>query len=146
MKQNILVILLISGYFFGCAGDSTVKSSDYSDRAARIERLAELFVLRSEVIDTAYEIYDVNMNTRSIPGPTDRDYRIILKVDPRFLQLWHDPDLVTSLSVDYLWAEPILKHTDGFDLSGKATQFVSENKQMIIFEETGVILVHLLQH
>ena len=146
MKSNLLFVLLLCVSIFACGGESTVRSSDYKDNAARIERLGDLFVLRSDVIDAAYEIYDVNLNTRSIPGPTDRDYRIILKVDPRLLEKWHDPDLINSFPVDYSWADSILSTADGFDLKGKSVQYSGENKQMVIFEETGVVLVRIVQH
>ena len=146
MTRKLSVIFFSLICILSCGGETVVRSSAYPTAQKRVERLKELFVLRSDVKDAAYEIYDVNMNTRSIPGPTDRDYKIVLKVSLNDLEKWNEPEIITSLPQNYDWAEELLKGLDGWDLSGSIIQYANENKHMVIFKDTGVILVRIVQH
>jgi len=83
----LLVILLSCG-----DSSSKIESKSYSSPEKRIQILKNHFNLKSEIIDAEYDIYDVNMNPRSIPGATDRDYKIIVKINPSDFSKWNDPE------------------------------------------------------
>ena len=147
MPKRIAGLLLLVLLITSCDSRTTVKSSDIQSAKNRIKELGKLFVLRSEIIDAEYEIYDVNINNRSIPGPTDRDYRVVLKVKPEDLEKWNDPELsIPSLPLDIKWAEKLASGNQVFDLSGPGMQYSNEHKQMTVFQDSGIILIRIVQH
>lgn len=148
MLKNLILYCFVLTIVIGCTSSTLVESRNYSSSAKRINVLKRYFKTRSDILDTVFKIYDVNMNTRSIPGPTDRDYQIILKIDPKEIDTWHEPQSVTSFPFEYDWAFALLKETghNDFDLSGSKIFYSSENKKMIIFQDTGVIFIRIEQH
>ena len=123
-----------------------IESKNYSSPEKRIQVLKNHFNLKSEVIDAEYDIYDVNMNPRSIPGPTDRDYKIIVKINPPDFSKWNDPECHPLLKPEYGRALPLLKNNNGFDLSGKGEGYSNQNKEIIFFRQNGLILIRIFQH
>lgn len=146
IKLNRILYFLLLLVLLSCKTDPTIKSSDYKEKEVRIKILSEYFVLKSDPIDAVYNIYDVNINNRSIPGASDRDYKVILKIDKNDLNKWHEPENITSIPINYKWTESLISTVEGFELNGIYRQYTSKNKEMIIFEETGIILIRIVQH
>lgn len=147
LKTIILILSLIS--FTGYASSSsTIKSSDYSSKAKRIRTLKKYFNLRSEIIDAHYEIYDVNAKTCMVPGATDRDYRIIVKIHKKDILKWTEKEIMTSYPFDFSWAEELLKeyNVTDFNLSGKKIMFGSSQNKMLVCTDTGIVAIRIVQH
>ncbi|MBI9100039.1 MAG: hypothetical protein JEY91_16275 [Spirochaetaceae bacterium] len=147
MKNIFIALILLLSFFMSCKNNNLIKSSDYSHKEKKIQTLKEYFNLKSEILDTEYEIYDVNMNNRSIPGPTDRDYKVILKIAPDDIMKWHEPGEISSFPLDYSWATEVLTETgnQNIKLIGSIFQYKNKYKEMIIFFDAGIILIRINQ-
>ena len=147
MKSKIILLFCLS--IFSCASSSsTIKSSDYSQKSERISTLKKYFNLRSDILDAHYKIYDVNAKTCLVPGATDRDYRIIVKIDKSDVLKWTEKEIMTSYHFDFSWAEELLQeyNVTDFDLSGKRIMFSSEQKKMLVYTDAGIVLIRIVQH
>ncbi len=122
-----------------------IYSHDFHTSLDRINALKKCFVLRTEIFDTAFDIYDVNMNNRTIPGPTDRDYRIVLKMDSSYIREWIKDVQITSFPINYDWAKELLKENN-FSIGSVSGIFTGPDKQVIVFQNDGIILFRIRQY
>lgn len=147
MLKRILILFSLLIILTNCYNNSNrILSKNIDDTDKKIETLKKYFKVRSPILDTEYDIYDVNINNRSIPGPTDRDYKIILKVDTYYLDAWTENEVVTSFPFKFDWANDLIANKDAFDLTGPAMMYSGQNKTMMVYNKTGIILIRIVQH
>lgn len=148
MAGKIIALGFILLCIVSCESSNFIESKKYKTKQERIKVLKKYFKLRSEILDARYTIFDVNLNNRSIPGPTSRDFKVIVKIDPANFQKWDEPDNITTEPLSYDWAIAILQDNADttFALSGEKIHYVSQYKEMTIFKETGVVVISIVQN
>lgn len=146
MLKKIVIFSIVIVLILGCENSNVIESKNYKSKADKIEALKEYYKIKSEIIDTEYRIFDVNINNRTIPGPTDRNYKIIIKIKLDDFDKWDSPNDITSIPINYNWAIELLEGNENFDLSGVNVHYTNKNRDMIIFKETGVVLISYVQH
>lgn len=110
--------------------------------------------LKSPVRRAEFFIYDVNLNNRSIPGPTDRLFQIYLEVLPEHIPSWiaDDQGNKTTISYSFEW----LRSKDIVDATTYAqltelhfrTFYHKEPgymKTMWIHEAKGIVILQYIQ-
>ncbi len=139
----LLSIFLLSAH----NSSNTIESKNYNSPEKRIQILKKYFNLKSEIIDAVYEIDDANIDARSVPGATYRNYRIIIKIKKSDFSKWTDPECAPLLHPEYDWAVHLLKNnsTASFALSGKCEGYSTQNKEMFFFRQNGLILIRIVQ-
>ncbi len=147
MYKNFGIIIIFLMMVFSCSNKNHIKSSDIKTTEEKISVLQKLFNLKTEIIDTEFDIFDVILNNRSIPGASSRDYKIIIKVKSENIEKWYEPNNITSFPINYEWAEKLLEDSKNEKLKifGTNYQYKTKNKEMIIFKESGLILIRLSQ-
>ncbi len=116
-------------------------SSQFSNDAEKIAFLKRYLILHSAIESTEFHIV-YHDNSSGIPGPSDWDMRIVLKVAPRNLVLWHKNLALTHKPIDFSWAY-IVAQKRGWKLHSQPKIFASAGNEAAIFEKEGIIFKHL---
>jgi len=143
----IYIIILLS-----CTNaDSTLSSKNYSDHE-KINLLQKKIDVKSPIEWTEFELYDVNTNNRSIPGPSNKDYKIVIKIDPKYINLWikDKQNWITSFPHNNDWKNEILNKEQLSVISniGYMTYYNEETGYkytLWVNNENGVILIRFIQ-
>lgn len=147
MKAVLLAALVFAGT---PAGVNTVRSVDIP-AAERIGILEKRLKLRTPVLAAWYILYDANTSARSVPGATDRDFRVCLKVKPSDVSRWYDRNSITSFPHDFSWAgdldlpEDVLRvvRAGGGDMTYESGSGFTDAR--LVFPASGIILLRLQQ-
>ncbi len=146
MKKLIMITGII--ILFSCNREyvNPVKSSFYKTKEERINSLKNFFHPRSEIKDAEFEIYDVNMNNCSIPGPTDRDYRIAVIMDTVYLDKWKDENMHRAVKpFNYEWGIELIKNNPAYNISTLPEAYKTDGREMYIFKKEGIIFIRIIQ-
>lgn len=114
----------------------------------RIQEIKKYFKLRGNTIDVEFDIFDLNLYTSrvSIPGPTSRDYRVAILTDSEGVKLWIKDVQLAQDSFDFQWAKELVKDNPNFKIDTEASIYFSQNKEVIVFNESNVVLVRIIQN
>ncbi len=142
------IIFNLSIFILSCSSPSNhVTSQNINNSQDRINELSKYFNLRTEVLDTEFDIFDVNLNDRnSIPGATSRDYKIALLIEEENLEAWLTDVDITSFPLNYTWTFELTKNNKNFETSSEPLMFTSKNKELLLFEAEGIILLRIVQN
>jgi hypothetical protein len=127
-----------------------VRSADIP-AAERIGILEKRFKLRTPVLAAWYILYDANTSARSVPGATDRDFRVCLKVKTSDVSRWYDRNRITSFPHDFSWAGDLGLPDDvlgNVRAGGGIMTYDSDSgftDARLIFPASGIILLRLQQ-
>lgn len=156
MSNTNNIVPIISVYLFlvmSCANaDNTLYSRNYSN-SKKISMLHNTIDVKSPIEWTEFKLFDVNKNNRSIPGSSYKDYKIVIKMDPKYIKLWlQDKDLwITSFPHNIDWIKETLKNEQLSELQdlGYMTYYKEESGYKYTLwanNEKGVILISFLQN
>jgi hypothetical protein len=145
MKQyKILFLLLILS---SCTSSSNhILSTKYTAKDKKIEILGKYLLIRSNLIDVEFDLYNVNINNRSIPGPTDIDYHIALKVTEDDIEKWLTDVTITSFPINYAWTDKLIKDNINFSHASNPIIYSGKNREIILYKSEGVLFLHIYQH
>lgn len=153
--KNIFTLLLLLLSLFSCTESKketvpdyrTVKSENLKTSEDRIIKLKEYFHLRGNTLDAEFDIFDVNIGAnRSIPGASSRDYKVALLLEVSETNLWKEDVTESTTPLNYSWAENLIKNNQNFDTTGTPKFYTSPNKEVIIFDKSGTILIRIVQN
>jgi len=108
-----------------------------SDRVAMVKKRIKT---ASPILDAEFDIYDVNAgNSRSIPGASDRDYRVIMKIRSEYLLRW-SKGMERVPDYDYSW----MKSTPRFEKwkiqsRPKIYKRPNEESYVLIFNRENIV-------
>src|SRR4051812_17280691 len=86
--KKIVNIALAGILILSCNNKSNVVESKGLSVGKKVEVLESFIKVKSKVKDAEFKFYDVNRNNRSIPGPSDKDYKAIIYLNPNEVALW----------------------------------------------------------
>ncbi len=117
------------------------QSSQFATQEEAITFLEPYVTLPTEVEKLAYHIvyYD---NSQGIPGPSDWDMKIAVKVSPQNLEQWLEGFTLSSEPFDILWGHEYAK-TESWNLNSEPRFYEKLGEQLAVYESEGVILMWL---
>lgn len=151
----IFALYLLLLFIYSCSEDKsetvtdyrTVNSKNLTTPEERISKLKNYFHLRGNTLDAEFDIFDVNIGaSRSIPGASSRDYNVVLLLDANETNLWKEDVTESTSPLDYSWAEDLVKNNQNFSTTGTPEFYTSPNKEVTIFNETGTVLIKIVQN
>ncbi len=146
MKTLTLWHLIFICFLFACSDKNHVSSVGIANCEDRVLELKKYFNLKSNIIDTHFKIYDANLNNRSVPGATSRDYKIALKLDPSLILKWTNDVKPVKNPNDLAWAnDPVITSLEGFSVSEMPQYLGNEYKQLIVYPKSGIIFLRFYQ-
>ena len=97
-KKIIISWFFLAVTLFGCTSGvedargqsltTDTKSTSFQDTAQKISFLKKYVVCPSAVIDTEFHIYYHDSGTGAVPGPSDWNIAVAVKINPKDLPLW----------------------------------------------------------
>jgi len=117
-------------------------SSEFTGIDEKLAFLTEYLIMPSEVLDAEYHIVYHDNSTGLIPGPSDWDVRVALKIKAEELPLWTDGfDGVSPNEIDLAWWNELPSDDISWDSAG-AEYYKRESSfsYLVVFPDTGVIL------
>lgn len=143
------MLFIINGLLIiSCTPSSTnhVYSREIGDPGSRVKKLQDFFILRSDTLDAEFDIFDVNIGaSRSIPGPTGRDYKVALLLTPKNAQLWITDVIKSPDKFDYSWAMDITKSNPNFKISSTPEFYIEADKEVTFFKNEGIVFIRIRQ-
>jgi len=151
-RKLILIIVLFSCITLSCTGaDNTLLSKDYSNND-KINLIKQKIETKSPIEWTEFKLFDVNTNSRSIPGPSNKDYKIVLKVNPQYIDLWikDKQKLITSYPHKNNWINEVLSQKQLSEIKeiGYMTYYKKEagyEYTLWVNNEHGIIIIRFIQ-
>ena len=122
-----------------------IDSTSIKTTAKRIQALEnEDLVLFSKILDTEFDIYNVNRkNTRGIPGPSDWDYKIALKVNANDVPAWTKGYIpITAPNLDLSWGLNLIKNKPNWTIKSTPQLYKNKNNNaiLVVYTPENIIL------
>lgn len=144
MFFSLVIILAGCSHISGSQAHNHVTSSEIKTSQERIGKLKKYFTPKTDILDTEFDIFDVNIDaTRSIPGATSKDFKIVLLVDPINMDSWTIDTKISSSTVDYQWISDLIKNNSNFKPVSKPLLFTGVGREVIIFKVEGIIGIRI---
>ncbi len=142
--------ILVSGLFsllmFSCtAGNipnltTNTKSIQFSTDGEKLAFLKKYLTLYSTVEAAEYHIVYHDNSAGGVPGPSDWDIQVALKMAPEHLALWTaDMQQVTLESVDPTWGYPLLPDEPRWKIQAQPLVYTRANVVVAIFPQQGIL-------
>lgn len=151
--KRIYAFALISLLFFSCGETRNGINSKGQQTDKKVQVLKLFIKIKSPIKDAEFQLYDVNHNGNSIPGASDKNYKIILFVEPKDVSLWMNDkkNLITSYPHSLKWLKEIVDEKNYLVLTGYgySTYYLKENGAEMIYwvnEEKGIIIIRYVQN
>lgn len=116
-------------------------SNEFKDHDEKMAFLAKYLIMPSEPINAEYHIVYQDNSIGSVPGPSDWDVRVILKISPEDFGVWLDGyKPVTSSEIDLTWWDGLA--SDNITWEGHVEYYKREGEYsyIVIFPDAAVIL------
>ena len=138
-------LILVIVFLFGCqAGNKSADISSYQidDKTEKIETLKKYLTKESGLIDAEYHIWYQDNETGRVPGPSDYNIKLALKIESDSLESWINYLEPSSkkISID-LWDELKLDR-DSWQLESEPELYHSSlsTEVKLVFRKENIIL------
>lgn len=148
IKSNFILFLISGLLIISCTSSAKnhIYSRELENSDLRVKELQKYFILRSDAQDAEFDIFDVNIGaSRSIPGPTGRDYKVALLLTPENAELWTSDVEESSKELDYRWAIKITENNPNFKISSSPEFYIDTNKEVTFFKDEGIVFLRIRQ-
>lgn len=145
--MRIICIVIVFLSLFSCnKSNNQVTSKDIPKASQRVKTLQNYLLFKSPVDDCHFDIYDVNLSAgRSIPGPTDRTYKVALKVAPEHFEAWTEGLTHTSFPLNTTWYDSLIEKQKGFTYSTPTFMSKDGSKIVIGYQNEGLLFIRIHQ-
>ena len=118
-------------------------STEFYSQKDKIVFLAEYLIMPSEVLDAEYHIVYYDNSGGVIPGPSDWDVRVALKIQPNDLPLWLDGFVsAPEKDINLSWWDEL--SSANFEWGNDGAEYYRRSdvsfSYLVVFPEAGVIL------
>ncbi len=142
--KPLLIFFLISGV--GCSRPNPLKSDGILTPHNRVKILLKYMHLPEGIRDCEFILYDVNQGgSRLLPGPTDLDYQVVMKVDRNFLDTWMT-NLHPAVGLDYTWLKSMKWLKRDYFPHSESNMYTNTHLQLTVFRESGLVYLRYIQH
>lgn len=114
-------------------------SSQFATQEEKIAFLERYLTLPTNIEAAEYHIIYHDNSTGRVPGPSDWDMRVIVKVAPQDIPLWLESLTETAEPFDLTWAYEL---AEGWQLQSAPKFFVGD-KRVAVFEPEDVVVLWL---
>jgi len=143
----LFLLLFLSCSSFSSTSNTHIDSSHLFTKEKRIKELSKYFILRTAILNTHFFINDVNLNSRTVPGATYRDYRIAIKIDKQHIPVWISDVNPTNDVLPCEWTRDSLFCNDpDFNLSYNPEIYQAESKVVLLYRNEGVLFIRIQQN
>ena len=131
-------LLLLGLLLVGCSSTPSLttdtRSDSLPDPAARREFLKRYYKLPSPVEQVSFHIWYQDNSGGGVPGPSDRDLRIVAKVKPEDLDAWVN-NFSSAEELDVAWVNALVD----WEL-GDSPEFYGDDREMVLlYRQTGIV-------
>jgi hypothetical protein len=113
------------------------QSSRFATKEEAIQFLEPYLDLPTVIEDTAYHIV-YHDNSQGVPGPSDWDMKIALKVSSQDIDAWLEGYAVSSEPFDITWGYEFAE-TRGWTIATKPAFYTKAGEQIAVFISEGVM-------
>lgn len=151
MFTLILLILLFSACSIVGKDDSENKttntwSTSFDNQLDKVDFLKQYLICPSEVFDTEYHI-EYHDNSRGlIPGPSDWDIIVAVKVNTNDIPLWVDDMAeISHEQINTKWWDDLQLENENWDLSSQPVCYKRANSSsyIAVYDKAGIILKYV---
>ena len=138
---SLLVLALVGIVIVGgCRRSMTTdtRSSSLPDDASKIAFLRKYLVMPSQVQATEFHIEYHDNDGGLVPGPSEWDMRVVMKVDPAKLPLWTD-GFTPAEGADLSWGYTLLPSEKRWAIKSKPKVYQRGHAVVAIFETEGIV-------
>ena len=117
-------------------------SFEFKEADEKLAFLSEYLTMPSDIIDAEYHIVYHDNSAGMIPGPSDWDIRVALKVKPENIPLWLDGfTAVSPEEIDLIWWSELASGSISWS-NANAEYYKRDNgfSYLVIFPDENVIL------
>jgi hypothetical protein len=141
LMLGLLSLLMVSCITTNSANLSTdTRSTQFSTDREKLAFLAKYLTLYSTVEAAEYHIVYHDNSSGGVPGPSDWDIQVVLKMAPENLSLWTtDMQPVAPESVDLSWGYPLLPNEPRWKVPTQPSVYRSANVVVAVFPEQGIL-------
>ncbi len=116
------------------------RSSQFATDAEKIAFLQQYLTLPSPVEAAEYHIVYHDNSTGGVPGPSDWDMRVVLRVAPTQLEGWTvDMQPVAADAVDLAWGYELLPVDAQWKINSEPTIYTRNNVIVAVFAPEGIL-------
>lgn len=113
-------------------------SSAFADDSAKIQFLKKYVKLNSEISAAEFHIR-YHDNSQGVPGPSDYDMQIIMKMPTENLPLWITGMKQTQEPVDFSWARKLALGSRKWAVASKPATYENGRTTMAVFRPEGIV-------
>ncbi len=151
MKSKVIVIalalltvaaaggLILAAFMTGSESRTvSQRSADLPDDAAKLAFLKKYLKMESDI--DAVEFFIVyHDNSRMVPGPSDWDMRIAMRMPPDRVNAWSTGLLVADEKSDLAWGYDLLPKSERWAIHSKPKIYTRGRTVVAIFEPEGIV-------
>ena len=117
-------------------------SFDFDNRDEKLSFLADYLLAPSEVLDAEYHIVFYDNSGGFVPGPSDWDIRVAVKIHPEDLTLWIDESTEESADeIDLAWWEGLKSDDISWSKDGAIYyRRPGRGNYLVAFPEQSIVL------
>ena len=131
-----------------------INSTEIAYKQERIENLSEEITVFSEILDAEYDLFNSSgfgMNSDTGLGPTDTDYKFVLKVKPTDVSKWKKGLIETKGDIkNERWIQELTQVRKQNWITQSEPIFYTRpnefNLTIVIYEKEGLIFKHIIQN
>jgi hypothetical protein len=143
---RLFLIYLLTGFLLAKVSLAQESASFTTDTMSlqfargeeKIAFLERYLNLPTKVEAAEYHIVFYDNSKGRVPGPSDWDIRVVVKVAPKDIPLWLESLTETAEPFDLAWVYELAK-AGGWQLTS-APKFFVGNKRVAVFETEGVVV------
>ncbi|MCX6046176.1 MAG: hypothetical protein NT075_13780 [Chloroflexi bacterium] len=141
LMVGLLSLLLASCITTNSANLTTdTRSTQFATDREKLTFLAKYLTLYSTVEAAEYHIVYHDNSAGGVPGPSEWDIQVVLKMTPENLVLWTaDMQLVAPESVDLGWGYSLLPNESRWKVPTQPQVYSRANVVVAIFPEQGIL-------
>ena len=149
MRIKILSLLIVGGFgllLFACAASNTsnlttnTQSTQFSTDGEKLTFLKKYVTLYSAIEATEYQIVYQDNSAGGVPGPSDWDIQMALKIAPEDVVLWTaDMQKIAPELVDLAWGYQLLPDEPRWKFQAQPLVYTRANVIVAVFPQQGIL-------
>jgi hypothetical protein len=140
-------LTLLNAFRPGSASMTTnTRSASLPTDQAKIAFLKRYLVLPSEVEATEFHIVFHDNRKGLVPGPSDFDIQVVVKVHPDKVPAWTAELPKAAAPFDISWAQDVVPSADRWATRSAPNFYEREGVQVVTYGPEGIVLKRVQKH
>jgi hypothetical protein len=125
---------------------TNTRSASLPSDQAKVEFLKRYLVLPSEVQATEFHIVFHDNRKGLVPGPSDFDIQVAVKVPPDKVSAWTAQMPKAPAPFDISWAQDFLPKDERWATHSPPNYYEREGVQVVTYDPEGIVLKRVQKH